>query len=135
MDLSKLKVSNEDFKMPILHPATREPLVCKDDSEMYISILSSDTKVAKKAMADFKRDLRDKSKALNEGETLNDSVVDECKAVFLSHLTTGCNIEFDGKKIKHSPDEMFKIFNSDGFTWLCDDVMRNVDYRGNFMQG
>ncbi len=68
MDLSALKVSNEDFKMPILHPATREPLACEDGSEMYINILSSDTKVAKKAMADFKRDLRDKSKALGEGE-------------------------------------------------------------------
>lgn len=128
MDLSTLAVSQKEFKMLVRHPVTGEVVQDSDGKDMYIGILSSDTHTAKKALTDFKRVVREAGKDATE-DKLND-----LKCEFLSQLTTSCNLEFNEKKVKFTQKAICDIISNEGFSWLADYIMRNVDARANFMQ-
>ena len=128
MDLSTLAISQNEFKMAIRHPATREVILDDDGKEMFIGVLSSDTQVAKKELTAFKRAVREAGKDVTE-EKLH-----ELKCKFLSKITTSCNMVFDKKAVKFSCDNIYNIIVKPDFSWLADDLMRTTDARGNFMQ-
>ena len=128
MDLSSLAVSQKEFKMLVRNPATGEVVTDGKEKEMFIGILSSDTRTAKKALTDFKREVREAGKDISEDKLY------ELKCKFLAAVTTSCNLEFNGKAVKFSQDAIFDIISNPDFTWLADMLMHNADARANFMQ-
>lgn len=132
MDLSTLAVSQDSFKLTLLHPSTAEDLVGDDGKPFTISLLSSDTNEVKKVMSDTLRAARKTMKGKKDDMTERETYLIQCRA--LAKGTTGCNLTLNGKSIKHSEDTMFELFSDPQFTWLKGQVQQAMDDRSNFIK-
>ena len=144
MDLSNLAVSQDAFKLEILHPVTGEVIKDKEDEfdekgklvstgkPFTVSILSSDTNQSKKVMSDTLRDARKKTKGGKEDLTERESYLIQCRA--LAKVTTGCYLVLAGEVVKHSEDAIFDLISKPEYTWLKNQIQNGLDNRENFIK-
>lgn len=140
MNLSNLAVSQESFTLKFKSPVTNkemgltlgEPISDGNGGFMSIDILSSDTNVMKKAMHDMNKEAKLLLKGADE-ITDREAYLIQCRAI--AKATTGCNLtDEDNKKIKHSEVAIFDIISKPDFTWVKDQLTREMDNRNNFMK-
>ena len=137
MDLSQLAVNQESYTLKLKSPVTNhqlglvlgEPISDGEGGFLSVDILSSDTNIMKKALNDAIKNAR---KALKGAEELTEreSYLIQCRA--LAKATTGCNLVF-GDVIEHSEDAIFNIISKPDFTWVKDQITREMDNRTNFI--
>jgi len=124
MDLSNLAVSQESYTLTLLHPATGKPL-----KGSTIDLLSADTNAYAAAQKEAKKEVR------NADEPDNSDVITEATASLVSKVSTGCNLEFNGEKLKFSQKNMKELYLNPEYKWIADQAVMAINDRSNFIKG
>lgn len=128
MDLANLKISQEAYTMPLLHPVTGKNLTDDDGVNLSIDILSSDTNIYKSEFIKLMKEAR-----ANEDEAPRETERKAC--MVLAKISTGCHLIVEGKKLKHSVDAMADIYFTPEYSWIKEQVEKAIRSRENFIQG
>jgi len=139
MDLNKLAVSQKSYTLELKAPLSikAEGVIAGESISdgkggfLSIDILSSDTNIMKKALSEAMRDARKALKGSDE-ITERESYLIQCRA--LAKATTGCNLISDGKAVVHSEDYIFELISLPDFTWIKEQLTREMDNRANFIK-
>lgn len=130
MDLSTLDTTgNAGVAMPVLHPATRTPLLAADGSPITISLVSTDSKPYRDALRETtNKQLRENRRAVLTAEQIEDKAL----SLLAACVTGWSNIELEGAVLPFSAANVKRLFAC--VPWLKEQCDEFVTERANFLK-